>query len=104
MDLRKGLSRSLRLIRKTKGFAQEHLSEVSGRTYLSEVERGLKNPTLEKLDEIARAMGVHPLTLISIAYVAQLREQDLSALQERVTRETREIFGKSGVLAPKKAR
>lgn len=104
MDLRKGLSRSLRLIRKTKGFAQEHLSEVSGRTYLSEVERGLKNPTIEKLDELARAMGVHPLTLISITYVAQLREQDLATLQERVTREAREIFGKSSVLAPKKAR
>lgn len=104
MDLRKGLSRSLRLIRKTKGFAQEHLSEVSGRTYLSEVERGLKNPTIEKLDELARAMGVHPLTLISIAYVAQLREQDLAALQERVSREVKDIFAKSSVLAPKKAR
>jgi transcriptional regulator with XRE-family HTH domain len=104
MDLRKGLSRSLRLIRKTKGFAQEHLSEVSGRTYLSEVERGLKNPTLEKIDELARAMGVHPLTLLSIAYVGQLRDQDLLALQERVAREARELFGNADLAFPRKAR
>ena len=104
MELRKGLSRSLRLIRKAKGIAQDHLSEVSGKTYLSEIERGIKNPTLKKLDELARALGVHPLTLVTLAYVPQLREQDISSLQERVIKESRGLLKSTSLTVPRKAR
>ncbi|EOG3619038.1 helix-turn-helix transcriptional regulator [Pseudomonas fulva] len=41
---------------------------VSGRTYLSDLERGLKLPTLGKIDSIARALDVHPLSLLALAY------------------------------------
>jgi transcriptional regulator with XRE-family HTH domain len=85
MDLRRGLARSLRLIRKTKGIAQEQLSDVSGRTYLSEIERGIKNPTVEKIDVLARAMKVHPLTVLAIAYLGQLRARELEVLLDGVT-------------------
>lgn len=104
MDLRRGLARSLRLTRKAKGIAQDHLSEVSGRTYLSEIERGIKNPTVEKLDELARAMNVHPLTLLTLAYLPQLREKDLEALQERINKEAKSLLTKAEVAWPKKAR
>ncbi len=104
MDLRRGLARSLRLTRKAKGIAQEHLSEVSGRTYLSEIERGIKNPTVEKLDELARAMNVHPLTLLTLAYLPQLRTPDLEALQERINKEAKALLTKADVVWPRKAR
>jgi len=104
MDLRRGLARSLRLTRKAKGIAQEHLSEVSGRTYLSEIERGIKNPTVEKLDELAKAMNVHPLTLLTLAYLPQLRPQDLEALQERINQEVKTLLTKAEVVRPRKAR
>ena len=104
MDLRRGLARSLRLVRKAKGIAQEHLSDVSGRTYLSEIERGIKNPTVEKIDALAKAMNVHPLTVLTIAYLPQLREQDLEALQNRVNKEARALLDKADVVWPKKAR
>lgn len=37
---------------------------MSSRTYLSELERGLKNPTLDKIEQLSMTMGVHPLTLL----------------------------------------
>ena len=104
MDLRRGLARSLRLIRKARGLAQEQLSDVSGRTYLSEIERGIKNPTVEKIDELARAMDVHPLTLLTIAYLPHLRAQELDALQSRVNKEAKVLLEKTEVVWPKKAR
>lgn len=104
MDLRRGLARSLRLIRKVRNLAQDELSEVSGRTYLSEIERGIKNPTIEKIDELARAMDVHPLTVLSIAYLPNLREQELDTLQERVSKEARTLLKQADVVRPKKMR
>ena len=104
MDIRRGLARSLRLIRKSKGIVQEHLSEVSGRTYLSEIERGIKNPTVEKIDELARAMNVHPLTLLTLAYLPQLRAQDLEGLQDRINKEAKALLTKAEIVWPKKAR
>lgn len=104
MDLRRGLARSLRLIRKVRNLAQDELSEVSGRTYLSEIERGIKNPTVEKIDELARAMNVHPLTILVIAYLPNLREQDLEALQEKVGKEAKMLLKQTDAVWSKKTK
>lgn len=104
MDLRRGLARSLRLIRKSRGLAQDQLSDVSGRTYLSEIERGLKNPTVEKINDLAKAMDVHPLTVLTIAYLPLLRPQELEALQNRINKEAKVLLEKAEVVWPKKAR
>lgn len=104
MDLRRGLARSLRLVRKARGLAQEQLSDVSGRTYLSEIERGIKNPTVEKINDLAKAMDVHPLTVLTIAYLPQLRAQELDALQGRINKEVKAMLDKAEVVWPKKAR
>jgi len=104
MDLRRGLARSLRLIRKARGLAQSQLADAAGRTYLSEIERGVKNPTVEKIDRLARAMKVHPLTVLTIAYLARLEEKELLDLQERVDKETRSVLSKADAAQPRKAR
>jgi transcriptional regulator with XRE-family HTH domain len=44
------------------------LSDVSSRTYMSSLERGLKSPTLSKVAELCEVMDVHPLTLLTLAY------------------------------------
>lgn len=62
------LPAALRIIRKARGLSQEAFSDVSSRTYLSSLERGLKSPTLNKLEELCEVMGVHPLTLLTLAY------------------------------------
>ena len=68
MNTRQALARTLRKIRKARNLTQEDFGVVSSRTYLSSLERGLKSPTLDKIEAIAQVMTVHPATLILIAY------------------------------------
>lgn len=48
--------------------SQEDFFKVSGRTYLSELERGLKTPTLDKIDALASTIGIHPISLLAECY------------------------------------
>ena len=59
---------ALRRVRKVRGLSQEAFSDVSSRTYLSSLERGLKSPTLNKIEDVCTVLDVHPLTLLVLAY------------------------------------
>lgn len=91
-------------MRKARGVAQQDLSAVTARSYLSYVERGVKKPSVEKLDELARAIGVHPLTVLTIAYLNHLTEQELQALLRRVEAEARIVLKSADLLRPRKSR
>jgi transcriptional regulator with XRE-family HTH domain len=60
---------ALQRARKSRGLTQEDFSNVSSRTYLSSLERVMKAPTITKIDDIAKAIGVHPLSLLACAYL-----------------------------------
>ncbi len=68
MNNRQALAIAIRKVRKARKLTQEDFGVVSSRTYLSSLERGLKSPTLEKLEAIANVMEIHPATLILVAY------------------------------------
>lgn len=87
MENKQAFAKALRTIRKGKGLTQEDFSEISSRTYLSILERGLKSPTLEKIDELAKAMGVHPLTLLLLTYTNVMETHDTKKLLETVAKE-----------------
>ena len=79
MEIKQAFGKALQTYRKIKGLTQEDFSEVSSRTYLSTLERGLKSPTLEKVDELAEVLEIHPLTLLIKTYA--IRENlDLDGL------------------------
>lgn len=67
MALRRGLATALQRARKYRRLTQEDFSDVSSRTYLSSLERGIKSPTLEKIEAIASVLKIHPLTLLTLA-------------------------------------
>ncbi|MCO4878236.1 helix-turn-helix transcriptional regulator [Paraburkholderia caribensis] len=90
MSIRHGLARALRAARKMRRVSQESLT-VSSRTYLSALERGLQAPTLEKLDEIAGGIGVHPLTLLIYAYTVDQTPNEKLEMKERVLAEMAEL-------------
>lgn len=69
MEGKQAFGEALRRARKGKKISQEAFSEISSRTYLSTLERGLKNPTLEKIEAIASVLGLHPLTLLTSYYL-----------------------------------
>ncbi len=69
MDMRKLVGRNVKRIRMKRGLTQEQFAELSGfsQQYLSDLERGLRNPTVVTLYEIATALGVSPIELLRSA-------------------------------------
>ena len=66
MDIRQRLGRNLRRLRKEKGWSQEAFAEEAGvhRTYVSDIERGARNPTIAIVEQLARPLGVPPARLL----------------------------------------
>lgn len=93
MTIRKSLGTSIKIIRNVKNLTQEDFSEISSRTYISTLERGLYCPTLEKIEDLAMVMGVHPLTLITLSYLVERNESEPFKLFNEVTEEL-SIFNK----------
>ena len=67
MDLRTAVGIAIRKIRISRAVPQEGLGP--SQPYVSDVERGMKSPSIEKIDDIATVLGVHPVTLLAYAYV-----------------------------------
>lgn len=89
MKLRVAFSASLKDIRQAKGLTQEDFGVVSSRTYISMLERGLRTPTLEKIEQLAKAMKVHPVTLVALTYMKARAQRDprilLSTIEKELT-------------------
>ncbi len=66
MTIQITLGENVRRIRESKGWSQDKLSEASGlhRTYISGIERGIRNPTIKIVQKIAIALGVCPGQLL----------------------------------------
>lgn len=65
-------------LRTTLGFSQEKLAELSGfhRTYISDVERGNRNITVNSLSKIAGALQISLSELIRKAESYEQRKKD----------------------------
>jgi transcriptional regulator with XRE-family HTH domain len=79
--------KALRAARRATGLAQEEFDQVSSRTYVSALERGIKQPTVPKVDALAKVLGLHPLTLLVLSYVERPVSGDVKRLLEQVQRE-----------------
>ena len=67
MDMRKLVGRNFGRFRRAKGFTQESFAEASGFTqqYISGLERGRRNPTIVTLFELASALGISHIELVT---------------------------------------
>lgn len=54
------LGKKLRELRTEAGLSQERLGEMTGldRTYISGIERGVRNPALKNIEKLAKALDV----------------------------------------------
>jgi transcriptional regulator with XRE-family HTH domain len=68
MDIRRILARNLKRFRTEKGWSQEELADQAGlhRTYVSGVERGVRNPTITIIATLAKALGVSAAELLAV--------------------------------------
>lgn len=68
---------ALKQLRAITKVTQEDFGLVSSRTYISTIERGLKSPTLGKVEALAGVLGIHPLALLAVAYMDRLTPKDV---------------------------
>lgn len=91
MSIKKSLGLAIQTSRKVKKITQEDFSEISSRTYISTLERGLYSPTVEKVDAIAKVIGIHPLTLLTLTYMISINELDSSKVLNQVKEELNQL-------------
>ena len=65
-SIEKSLGQILRQLRQERGLSQEELALESGyhRTYISQLERGQKNPSLRTIFQLAEALEIEPSEII----------------------------------------
>ncbi|MFC7738741.1 helix-turn-helix domain-containing protein [Roseomonas sp. GCM10028921] len=68
MDMRRLVGRNVARLRRARGITQERLEELTGHSqqYLSDLERGRRNPTVVTLFELSQALGCQPADLVTV--------------------------------------
>lgn len=84
MELKEAFGLALRQLRNAKGLTQEDFSHLSSRTYMSTLERGQKMPKLDKIDDVCKVIGIHPVTLLAGCYLNLDNELTMDQLLDRV--------------------
>ncbi len=66
MDIRARLAKNIRRLRQEKGWSQEELAHEARihRTYISDLERGVRNPTITIIERLAQTLGVEARELV----------------------------------------
>lgn len=66
MDIRKRLGANVRRLRLAKELSQEDYAFEAGvhRTYVSDIERGARNPTATVIEKLAKPFGIPPGRLL----------------------------------------
>ncbi|MEK7601641.1 MAG: helix-turn-helix transcriptional regulator [Patescibacteria group bacterium] len=65
-DITATIRKRVKEIRLKKGVSQGKLARALGihPTYVSQIERGIRNPTIKNIEKLARALGVSPDKLL----------------------------------------
>jgi transcriptional regulator with XRE-family HTH domain len=66
MEIRGRLARNVKKARDERGWSQEELADQAGlhRTYVSGIERKVRNPTIEIVERLAKALKVSASALL----------------------------------------
>jgi len=66
VDIRTRLGKNVRRLREEKGWSQEAYADEAGihRTYVSDIERGARNPTIVVVEKLAKPLGVKAGSLL----------------------------------------
>ena len=80
MDLCALVGRNIRRHRRAAGLTQEEFAHRASldRTYLSDIERGIRNPTVLLLQDVATVLDIHPAVLLLQEDVAEYLTRILS--------------------------
>lgn len=86
MELNEALGLVIKELRLQRELPQEGLGP--SQSYISAIERGKWKPSLEKIEQVAAILSVHPASLLILAYLKQApvgeTDQILSSIQAEV--------------------
>jgi transcriptional regulator with XRE-family HTH domain len=76
-DIRKIVGRNVRSLREEQGFSQEELGFECGlhRTYISGIERGVRNPSILIVQKIALSLSASPDQLLAVINTRVIRKK-----------------------------
>jgi transcriptional regulator with XRE-family HTH domain len=65
MDIKRAVGKRIKIVRQRSGLTQDQLAEQVGLSpkYISGIERGVENPTMDILIRLAKMLGVEPYDL-----------------------------------------
>ena len=66
MELERILAKNVQTLRRERGWSQEAFADICGidRTYVSGIERAIRNPSIAILRKLATALDVEPYVLL----------------------------------------
>ena len=101
-DIRSAFGLAIRAARERRGWSQEQLSDAAGldRTYVSSLERGLRNPTLITQDRLAVCTSAGSSNSRAVGSVVCQSESKIKESSEDVTNVEMRRFAICGRLRP----
>ncbi|GLK90762.1 helix-turn-helix domain-containing protein [Pseudomonas turukhanskensis] len=96
MEHKRAVGEAILRVRLQKGLAQEGVG--ASQTYISDVERGLKSPSLEKISKISAALDVHPTSIVVLSYLLENPRTSLDELLKKVRCEVEAALGANQLL------
>lgn len=87
MERKLAFGSALKEVRVRKEIAQEQLG--ASQSFVSTIERGIRSPTIEKMEEFAERLGVNPVPLIVLMQDGQ--EGDVDELLAKIRDEIRAL-------------
>lgn len=88
-ELKRALGDVLKSYRLKRNISQESMGP--SQTYISNLERGRWSASIDKIEQMAKMLGVHPVSVILAGYLSSEEEADSDKLLERIRNELREI-------------
>ena len=88
MDIKRALGKRIKIVRQRNGLTQDQLAEQVGLSpkYISGIERGVENPTMDILLRVATMLGVEPYDL----FLFGESEESEKALRKGIEKMVRE--------------
>ena len=88
MDIKGAVGKRIKIVRQRRGLTQDQLAEQVGLSpkYISGIERGVENPTMDILIRLAKVLGVEPYDLFLFGEL----EESEKALRKGIEKMVRE--------------
>lgn len=92
MDIKRAVGKRIKIVRQRSGLTQDQLAEQVGLSpkYISGIERGVENPTMDILIRLAKALEVEPYDL----FLFGESEENEKALRKGIEKMVREAEGR----------